>query len=961
MKKNSPLICILAMLFYGSLVEGQIQISEVQNVVQTDEYGKVFLSDKNRLILVEVNKTETKISKVSENGLTLLQAIDHQQVNQYRVYESPPFTTRPSVILRGDTIFEVFSKGIVASSVTDGIQLAYDEPLEKSLNISAVEEIKGKTAFLIQYFQGQDTHYGMYNYAEKKMTNYPLLKGTRIGDKIYSLLPDSITSLDLISGQTKTEIKSGLGELQIKSVGFSKNTVIWVDDRQGTQYCIDGKRGLRQLPCMLPPEFMRMYWTDSLLYYCVDKTFAIESFVINVQNCDTISSQLVPNLGGYYTLDFDTGERVCFSVWDEVENRNKGQLFDPDQNSWIPVLPDFTSYYQAPQVVLPGYTYSVKIITQDFIGSIYEMFEIDATNYISKSLDFNNFANYITNMEYHVHPETGFLYVWTQTQNGSSNLWVVKGKGANPQLLTSFLTTKNLGLPYIDNKYVYEDKVFYSTENAVYVTDIEGTKKLAEFVRCTPFVFSNGFLYALIQKPGQLISFIKINPVTLELKTKHVGGGFNLDNNVKPAGAVLVIGNYSNSYYFDTRTELLKKITYAGNELFVSGVVVSKNNVLYYGQYLNNRELYLWDTDKNQTLLITNLSTTYHNILPDNEGGFYLLPGNFGAGDKIRKMDINGKVIDVTVVGDRPWYYNNSEIGLEGPVHTFPFPGINEVIFHSEKQGKINVNYIPFENTLYYQSFFWKEVNETVIVETEIGGKKHTWVWKYDESPLDITPQGREDALIQAFIKGDSVMLQYHDRNAAKMQFILYKLQNGTFEVKKEIPSSYNYLAGSEFVWKDGQNLLLSLFTPETGSELWKYDVIGNELTLVRDFGSGRVNGIPSSFTQTQNNIYFLATAPDGSRQWFSIDGINSVSEPNPFEHSNFLFPNPAINAVYTKNLSKQVQIFDLHGRNRYTGIQLQKGERIDLTGFEPGIYMVTMLSDQGERMVSKLIVGGHW
>lgn len=951
----------------GLLISGvlgcvsQVQISDVQNVVQIDEYRKIFLSDNQRLLLAEVNKSETKVSEVTENGLLLLKIWDHEPLDQNRVYESYPFSNRPNMILKGDTLFEVFTKGLVASSVATGALLAYDEPIEKTSIIASVEEIQDKPSLLIRYIKEGRQFYGVYNYKEKKWIQYPFFNGTKMEYKIYNLQPDSITSLDLLTGQIKTEIKSGAVPLHIKSFETSNNSGIWVNVGNGSQYYIDGKKGVRQLPCLLPTEFLKMYWADSFLYYCVDKSFAIENFVIDIQNCDTLSYQLVPNLGGYYTLNLDKGERVCFAVWDNVEYRNKVSLFDPNLKKWLAVSSDFTSYYQAPQVVLPGHTYSVKIRNVEFANSVFEMFDIDANNFNTSELYFDNLSNSIISMDYHAHPLSGYLYVWTQSQNGSSNLWVVKGKGANPQLLTSFLTTKNLGLPYIDNKYVYEDKVFYSTENAVYVTDIEGTQKLAEFVRCTPFVFSNGFLYALIQKPGQLISFIKINPISLELKTKHVGGGFNLDNNVKPAGAVLVIGNYSNSYYFDTRTELLKKITYAGNELFVSGVVVSKNNVLYYGQYLNNRELYLWDTDKNQTLLITNLSTTYHNILPDNEGGFYLLPGNFGAGDKIRKMDINGKVIDVTVVGDRPWYYNNSEIGLEGPVHTFPFPGINEVIFHSEKQGKINVNYIPFENTLYYQSFFWKEVNETVIVETEIGGKKHTWVWKYDESPLDITPQGREDALIQAIIKGDSVLLQYHDRDVAKMQFILYNLQNGTFEVKMEIPSSYNYLAGSEFAWKDSQNLLVSLFTPESGRELWKYNILENDLTLVRDFGSGRVDGIPSSFTPTQNNIYFLATAPDGSRQWFSIDGITSVLEPESFEHSNFLFPNPAINAVYTKNISKQVQIFDLHGRNRYTGIQLQKGERIDLTGFEPGIYMVTMLSDQGERMVSKLIVGGHW
>ncbi len=955
MKKYYNTLGLLFLVVLGCVA--QVQISDVQNVVQTDELRKIFLSDNQRLLLAEGNKSETKVSEVTENGLLLLQIWDHEPLDQNRVYESYPFSNRPNMILKGDTLFEVFTKGLVASSVTTGGLLSYDEPIEKTSIIAAVEEIQGNPSFLIRYIKEGRQFYGVYNYKEKKWIQYPFFSGTRMEYKIYSLQPDSITSLDLLTGQIKTEIKSGAVPLHIKSFETSNNSGIWVNDGNGSQYYIDGKKGVRQLPCLLPSEFLKMYWADSFLYYCVDKSFAIENFVIDIQNCDTLSYMLVPNLGGYYTLNIDKGERVCFAVWDNVEYRNKVSLFDPILKKWLAVSSDFTSNYQAPQVVLPGHTYSVKIRNVEFSNSVYEMFDIDANNFNTSDLYFDNLSNSIISMDYHAHPLSGYLYVWTQSQYGSSNLWVVKGKGANPQLLTSFLTTKNLGLPYVDNKYVYGDKVFYSTDNAVYVTDVEGTQKLVEFVRCTPFVFSNGFLYALIQKPGQLISYIKINPVTLELKTKHVGGGFNLDNNVKPAGAVLVIGNYSNSYYFDTRNEILKKITYAGNELFVSDVVVSKNNVLYYGHYLNNRELYLWDTDKNQTLLIANLSATYHNILPDNEGGFYLLPGNFGAGDKIRKMDINGNVIDVTAVGDRPWYYNNSEIGLGGPVHTFPFPGVNEVIFHSEKQGKINVNYIPFENTLYYQSFFWKEVNETVIVETEIGGKKHTWVWRYDESPLDITPEGREDALIQAFIKGDSVLLQYHDRNAAKMQFILFNLQNGTFEVKKEIPSSYNYLAGSEFAWKDENNLLLSLFTFELGRELWKYDVIGNELTLVRDFAPGRVDGNPSNFTHTQNNIYFLSTATDDSRQWFAVNGSNSISDLSIGISDIWVYPNPASNQLSISMDLEKIEIFDLGGIKRFSDYRLFKGQNIDISFLNAGLYAIQGVAAGGQLYHSKLSV----
>lgn len=162
-----------------------------------------------------------------------------------------------------------------------------------------------------------------------------------------------------------------------------------------------------------------------------------------------------------------------------------------------------------------------------------------------------------------------------------------------------------------------------------------------------------------------------------------------------------------------------------------------------------------------------------------------LITRQFWGGSKLRKLNAAGEIKDLTEVGERPWYYNGSEIGLDGIVHTFPFPGVNEVIFHSEKQGKINVNYLPFENTLYYKSFFWKEVNETVVVETEIGGKSHTWIWKFDENPLDVTPTGRTDMLIQSFIHGDTVVLQYQNRATAEMNFILYNTKTKILEDKK--------------------------------------------------------------------------------------------------------------------------------------------------------------------------------
>ncbi|MBK8110983.1 MAG: hypothetical protein IPK46_11950 [Saprospiraceae bacterium] len=365
----------------------------------------------------------------------------------------------------------------------------------------------------------------------------------------------------------------------------------------------------------------------------------------------------------------------------------------------------------------------------------------------------------------------------------------------------------------------------------------------------------------MIQKESQLINFIKINPGTLEIQSKSLGGGFNLDNNVSAVGPLIIGPGFSKSYYFDARLEKLLDIEYFGNKLNIAIEAISKNNVLFYGYFENQREPYLWDIDKNQMLLIDGQSNKFYNVLPDMEGGFYLLPGSSGGGSKLRKLNAAGEIKDLTEVGERPWYYNGSEIGLDGIVHTFPFPGVNEVIFHSEKQGKINVNYLPFENTLYYKSFFWKEVNETVVVETEIGGKSHTWIWKFDENPLDVTPTGRTDMLIQSFIHGDTVVLQYQNRATAEMNFILYNTKTKILEDKKNITSSQYYLDGSEQEWLNNHTCLLSLFTQDKGMELWKYNISNNELILLKEFVEGRIGGEPEDFIRTKNYIYFLATA----------------------------------------------------------------------------------------------------
>lgn len=937
---------------------GQVQISDVQNVVQTDDLDKKFIIDNERLLLVEVNKAKTIVSVVSESGLEPIQQWSHQPLDQRRVYSNKNYDNQPNLLLSGDTLFEVYSQAVYATSLKTGELIDTYQFFGSSSVIVFVEKIPEGDNWLLQYIRDGITYYGIYDYRSHQLTERSIENGTRIGYKQYKLRSEGFVSEDLITGEIITAVTLAQQGYQINNLWDTENYFVWIQDGKGSQFYIDAKHGVRELPCLLPQDCKNLYWTDSLIYFNINRGFAFENYVLNSNGCDTLSKSYMEKPGTYFPLYMGENEMVCYSNFGSWYSISHNAIYDQAAKEWKYM--DFNNdiNFANDQRDFGDRVYIRGEDDVELYGFIATLHEVNSDNFAVMNKKFYGQTDDVLSIIFEKHPTLGSLFICTRSFKGKSDLWVLKSKGSPPQKIVSFTNSKNLGLNYISKEYLLEDKLFYFSNGSVYVTNSEGTTKLIEALQCSPFVFYNGFLYALIQKENQLIDFIKINPTTLEIQSKSLGGGFNLDNNVSAVGPVIIGPGFYKSYYFDARVEKLFDVKYFGNKLDITIEAISKNNVLFYGYFENQREPYLWDIEKNQMLLIDGQSNKFYNVLPDMEGGFFLLPGSSGGGSKVRKLSAEGEFKDLTEVGERPWYYNITAKGLDGIVHTFPFPGVNEVIFHSEKQGKINVNYLPFENTLYYKSFFWKEVDETIVVETEIGGKNHTWIWKFDEVPFDITPSGRNDMLIQAFIHGDTVILQYQNRADAEMTFVLYNTMTKVSEDKKIFPSSQYYLEGSNHEWLDHYTCLLSLFTQDRGTELWKYNITSNELTLVKEFVVGRIGGDPDNFIRTNNNIYFIAVAPDGSRQWFAMEGITSVSEPKFFENASLIYPNPALTYVKVNGNAKQLNIYDINGHIRHSANNLCEGEIIQLTGFESGIYLVTITTEQGGQVVSKLIVG---
>ncbi|HMS99323.1 MAG TPA: T9SS type A sorting domain-containing protein, partial [Saprospiraceae bacterium] len=555
---------------------------------------------------------------------------------------------------------------------------------------------------------------------------------------------------------------------------------------------------------------------------------------------------------------------------------------------------------------------------------------------------------------------SNLIYITTRSIKGKSDLWVQKEKAKAPVKIGNFLTEKNSGISYVISQFKYNDKIYYSTPNGIFAVDETNNTFLTDAINCSPFVQKDNFIYALIQRMDNVYGSIKINTENQQVIFKSFPGSPNLVRSFVIENKAIVAGDNLDGGYFDLGDEKFKKFKLNGNEIQTFNIAVSGNNVLFHGFIDGQREFYFWNANTNELKIIPGYGNLFPHVLPDYEGGFFLLPGNAGFGNKIKKMNVLGEIKDLTTVGPGPWYYYIAENGLTGDVHTFPFPGVNEVIFHSEKNGKINVVKVPFENTLYYENFYWQESEETVVVETFINNNYHTWVWKFDEQPYNLTPNGRADRLVSAMIQGDTVILVYFDKEQKRTIFSVYNTINKTLWENASLESYYQSPIKpiTSFLFDQSGTFYFSINTTNFGEEMWSYGLKDHSLMLVNDFLPGSISGNPDNLINFNDNVLFTANATDGSRQWFKIRQSIGTSDEGEDHNNSFLFPNPTNDTVFIKKKSKHLLIYDLTGRIRYSGKQLQEGEKIDLSGFEPGLYMVTITTEQGGHAVSKLVVG---
>ncbi len=957
MKKYYNTLGLLILVVLGCV--GQVQISDVQNISLIDNSNRRFINTPNKLLLVEMLPSQTHIFEVGEGGATKIQNWKFDPLDEDRVYISDGLNNLNLCFLQGDTLYEVYTRSVNATSLNTGKLLARFEFPDSIHRITNVEPtIKDGDWIISSTDKNFKNHIGLFKKDSIKYYDRQIIDGFRVGDNIFKLQNSSLLVENILTGDVILNFPNEVTKYNTSS--NKTESFIWISLSNNRHYYIDSIHGTREITCNIPAQTSSMYWSDSLLFFNIQSSPSFTYQVVNTNTCQIESSGLSQGYMNFFPLKTPAQNFVCYTVFGSPNSDGAHFKYNNIQKKWDKLSIKGDDCYAMTQQFVTDRIFMLGIDRIELYAHVAGFFEIDLNNSFIVNHKFYDQSDDAFPVHFAVHPNSNLIYITTRSIKGKSDLWVQKEKAKAPVKIGNFLTEKNSGISYVISQFKYNDKIYYSTPNGIFAVDETNNTFLTDAINCSPFVQKDNFIYALIQRMDNVYGSIKINTENQQVIFKSFPGSPNLVRSFVIENKAIVAGDNLDGGYFDLGDEKFKKFKLNGNEIQTFNIAVSGNNVLFHGFIDGQREFYFWNANTNELKIIPGYGNLFPHVLPDYEGGFFLLPGNAGFGNKIKKMNVLGEIKDLTTVGPGPWYYYIAENGLTGDVHTFPFPGVNEVIFHSEKNGKINVVNVPFENTLYYENFYWQESEETVVVETFINNNYHTWVWKFDEQPYNLTPNGRADRLVSAMIQGDTVILVYFDKEQKRTIFSVYNTINKTLWENASLESYYQSPIKpiTSFLFDQSGTFYFSINTTNFGEEMWSYGLKDHSLMLVNDFLPGSISGNPDNLINFNDNVLFTANATDGSRQWFKIRQSIGTSDEGEDHNNSFLFPNPTNDAVFIKKKSKHLLIYDLTGRIRYSGKQLQEGEKIDLSGFEPGLYMVTITTEQGGHAVSKLVVG---
>ena len=623
MKKYFNTLGFLILTVIGCF--GQVQISDVQNVSLVDYSNRRFITTPNKLLLVEMLSNQTKIFEIEEGSATKIQEWQFDPLDEVRVELSDGLNLLNLCFLQGDTLFEVYTRSVNATSINTGKLLARYEFPDSINRIMNVEPTINKSGWIVTSTdRNYINHVGFFNLDSIKYYDRQIKDGFRIGDLVFKLQNTTLISENIITGELSNYYSNEVTRFNTSS--NKTQPYLWISLLNNKHYYIDANHGTREIPCNIPAQTASLFWSDSLLFFNIQTSPSYTFQVVNTNTCQVVSSGLAQGYMNLYSLMTPSQNFVCYTVFGSPTSDGFHFIYNIAQNKWDKFSINGDDCYALTQQFVDDRIFVLGIDRMLLTGQVAGFYEIDFKNNFVVNHKFYDQSDDAFPVHFAIHPVSKLVYITTRSIKGKSDLWVQKVKAKTPEKIGTFLTSKNSGIPTIISQLIHNDKIYYSTPVGIFTLDETSNIFLNDAINCSPFVQKNNFIYAIVQKADNVYGYLKINTDNQQITFKSFQEAPNLVRSFAIEGKAIVAGDNLDGGYFDLAKEKFTKFKYNGNELQIFNVIVSKDNVLFHGVNQGQRELYLWNAASGEIKIVPGYANLFPHALPDYEGDttFYL-------------------------------------------------------------------------------------------------------------------------------------------------------------------------------------------------------------------------------------------------------------------------------------------------------------------------------------------------
>ena len=955
-------------LLLPSVVFAQIQVSDITYEVPRDDYSrKGFMKIGEEEYFIEQGEVGTKVSQVLADSLVFLHELRFRpgdsQLNT-TVFDDVNSNSR--LIYDGPLLYEVYYDYIYVVNVLTA-------ELEEVVNLESL----GLT-LQSRFFFG-DNYFFFRTFA----TNYVRVdrttglvdelanSGLVVEDTQYWISADSTRLLyrDLSANEVFEHpfefSKIGL----LRQVDYDTSTLLMIEDAADVHRLRDDAT-IETVTCPLPANSTLGYISDDRLAYIADTGSDFILTVVDRADCSvqfTENYLYEPGTGGLQISGFEELFGEYFMMGYPSGWTGSGQFYMYDlANDSVAALDIVMDYAFPKRAVRYGDDfYFYGLIDLHTNGRWSEIYHLDLTSFETQRISPHELfqCRNIVMGEPQTDRELNLYYATAETSS-----LMQANEFADLDTIAIFDLLKNRGLPYsIYGSIWVENKYFFSTSDAIYVTENDETTKVFNLdknaIRHSAHQKLGDHVFLLKGFPDDFCEAYKINTGDLTVQRISLPDVNRLFyERAKTDKTIVNLGSVSSQAsplgFFDLESEDFIGFEDLG---LPSGQAnfISNNIVLYVATPASAKMWYLVNVDTREVVEVALDEVTFPDVFPDGQGGFYLNDFDV-SGDRtvFAYLDATGSITELY----DGFNYESFREGdrFEGRVKSVALDGPEETIFISVRDGEVKQKRIFDNGRLYYQSFPWFESDRRSFVEMSMGTSYDTYTFTFESEPQKITPVSREDRLVLAISEETFAVLVYQDDENV-LSFEYYDYETGEIDPAFEIPSNrFSAIELAPVELLDGK-YLLSLHDGQQGAEPWILDVNAREVVLLADINEGIASSDIRDFTTNPRSkeVYFSARKTAGDRQLFKLDRLlTAVAEYDEQDVANLqIAPVPADTDIRLFTDISNVSIFTMDGKVMAEHQDYKSGTSISIEYLPTGTYILLAQYADGSSQAGKVVI----